>query len=59
MPGTKVDFTQAYEALMKKDPQATWFLHASKKILLNGTTKNPDMKPTKLSLDEIIEVLKK
>lgn len=59
MPGSNVDFTKAYEVLKKKDPQATWFLHASKKILLNGTTKNPDMRPTKLSLNEIIEVLKK
>lgn len=58
-PGTEVDFTQSYETLLKLDPEATWFLHSSKKILLNGTTKNPDMKPTKLKLDEIIEVLKK
>lgn len=57
-PNTAVDFTQAYYSLQKKDPAATWFLHSSKKILLNGTTKNPDMKPTKLSLNEIIEVLK-
>ena len=57
-PGTNVDFTQVYEILQKKDPQATWFLHSSKKILLNGTTKNPDMRPTKLTLAEIIKVLK-
>lgn len=58
-PETDVDFTQSYEALKQKDPEATWYLHSSKKILLNGTTKNPDMRPTKLSLQEIIEVLKK
>ncbi|RJR15095.1 hypothetical protein C4579_03440 [Candidatus Microgenomates bacterium] len=58
-PETAVDFTKAYEAFKKKDPQATWFLHSSKKILLNGTTKNPDMRPTKLTLEEVIAVLKK
>ena len=58
MPGTEIDFTAAYERLQKMDPEATWYLHSSKKILLNGTTKNPDMRPTKLSLNEIIEVLK-
>lgn len=57
-PGSAVDFTKAYAKLMELDPQATWFLHASKKILLNGTTKNPDMKPTNLNLEEIIKVLK-
>lgn len=58
-PGSNVDFTQAYDKLVKLDPRATWFLHVSKKILLNGTTKNPDMKPTSLSLEEIINVLSK
>jgi hypothetical protein len=53
-----VDLTLAYEKLSKIDPNATWFLHVSKKMLLNGTPKNPKMKPTKLSLNAIIEVLK-
>ena len=53
-----VDLTLAYEKLKKMDPTATWFLHVSKKMLLNGTTKNPKMKPTKLPLSVIIEVLK-
>ncbi len=51
------DLTLAYENLCKIDPQATWFLHISKKMLLNGTPKNPDMVPTRLSLQEIIKVL--
>ncbi len=59
MPDTKVDFTSLYEKLRRLDPSATWYLHPSKKILLNGTTKNPDMKPTKLTLSEIIKVLEK
>ncbi len=57
-PGKKgVDLTLAYEKLRKIDPGATWFLHISKKMLLNGTTHNPKMKPTKLSLNAIIDVL--
>lgn len=57
-PASDVDLTNAYEQLRKMDPDATWFLHVSKKMLLNGTPKNPKMKPTKLKLDEIINVLK-
>lgn len=53
-----VDLTSAYEKLKELDPDATWFLHVSKKMLLNGTPKNPKMVPTKLSLDQIVEVLK-
>ncbi|MDP3726998.1 MAG: hypothetical protein Q8Q96_01625 [bacterium] len=52
-----IDLTLAYEKLKKMDPQATWFLHISKKMLLNGTAKNPKMVPTSLGLDEIIKVL--
>ena len=58
-PRFDVDFTNIYEQLKKMDPDATWFLHVSKKMLLNGTPKNPKMIPTKLKIDEIINVLKK
>lgn len=55
----KVDLTRAYEMFRKKDPSATWFLHASKVLLRNGSTRNPTMKSTKLEIDEIIEILEK
>lgn len=58
-PASSADLTNTYEQLKKMDPDATWFLHVSKKMLLNGTPKNPKMKPTTLKLDEIIDVLKK
>jgi hypothetical protein len=58
-PAADVDLTPAYEQLKKMDPDATWFLHVGKRMLLIGTTKNPKMKPTSLSLDAIISVLKK
>jgi|SRR5579885_933431 len=57
--GTSIDLTLAYEQLKKIDPEATWFLHVSKKMLLNGSPKNPKMRPTKLSLGDIIKVLEK
>ena len=51
--------TAAYNQLSKMDPSATWFLHVSKKMLLNGSPKNPKMRPTKLTLREIVAVVKK
>lgn len=63
LPATKndkgIDLTLVYEQLKKTDPDATWFLHVSKKMLLNGTPKNPKMRPTKLKLSDIIKVLEK
>ncbi len=58
-PDSGIDLTLVFEKVKKMDSAATWFLHVSKKMLLNGTVKNPKMRPTKLSLKEIIEVLKK
>lgn len=52
-----VDLTKAYEMCKAADPEATWFLHASKKLLRNGSTRNPTMKPTKMELEEIIKIL--
>lgn len=52
-----VNLTLAAEQFRKMDPEATWFLHVSNKMLLNGTPKNPKMVPTKLSLEQIVKVL--
>lgn len=54
-----VDLTQTFRKLKEADSQATWFLHSSKCLLLNGSPRNPMMRPSRLSLREIIEVLKK
>lgn len=59
MEDKQIDLTLAYEKFKKMDPNATWFLHVSKKMLLNGSTKNPSMRPTTLSLEEIMGVLEK
>lgn len=57
MENVKVDLTPVYEKLKQKDPTATWFLHVSKRMLLNGSTKNPNMRGSKLTLAEVVEVL--
>lgn len=52
-----IDLTPVYEKLSKMDPDATWFLHISKRMLLNGSSKNPNMKGSKITLSEAVEVL--
>lgn len=58
IPDPRLDLTSAFEKLKEKDPEATWFLHIDKHQLLNGSTRDPSMRPTKLTLFEVIEVLK-
>lgn len=58
LPKPEIDLTGLYGVLTKAEPNATWFLHASKKMILNGSSKNPDMKPSQRPLAEIIETIK-
>jgi len=57
-PDSHVDLTEVYNKVRKLDPQSDWFLHASKKLLLNQASV-AQMRPTKLTLSEIMEVLKR
>lgn len=58
LPKDEIDLTQVYEKLKADEPEATWFLHASRHMVLNGSSKNPDMRPSKRPLQEIIEEIK-
>lgn len=58
-PDSKVDLTEAYERYKQLDPESDWYLHSTKRLLLNQSSVNPNLRPTKLSLDEVVEVLKK
>lgn len=59
LPKEDIDLEEVYNTLKSQEPDATWFLHASHHMVLNGSSKNPDMKPTKKTLQEIIEVITK
>lgn len=55
---SSVDLTPIYEKLKKIDPEAYWYFHQSKKMLINGADVAPNVKTSKLTLEEIIELLK-
>lgn len=54
-----VDLTEVYHLFTRLDPKSTWFLHASKCLLLNGSSKRSNMVATKLELDEIVRILER
>lgn len=53
-----IDLTKAYEAIKAKDKKGTWYFHISKKMILNGSSKHPGQRPSPLTLDQVIEILK-
>ncbi|MBI3619533.1 chromate resistance protein [Candidatus Roizmanbacteria bacterium] len=57
-PLKEIDLTAVYKKIIKMDPKATWFLHVSKHMLLNGSAKNPDAIASSLTLQQLIAILK-
>ncbi|MEO6508511.1 MAG: hypothetical protein ABIO02_01030 [Patescibacteria group bacterium] len=59
IPDDKYDLSKLHERILETDKTGTWFLHASKHMLLNGSSKNPDFfKPSSLKLQDLIELIR-
>jgi len=56
-PDFQVDLSSLADQIKKVDKTGDWFLHASKKLLLNQSSTNPGMEPTSLSLKQLISFL--
>lgn len=57
-PVTEIDLSPVHDAIVKKDPRATWYLHPSKNMLLNGSNKRPDSVASSLGLPQVIEIMR-
>lgn len=58
LPFSSIDLTPIYLKIKNIDKQGSWYLHPSKNILLNGSTKNPNSVATSLTINQIIELIK-
>lgn len=57
-PDAPIDLTPLAAAIQKVDNIGTWYNHPSGKMLLNGSRKQRHQRPTKLSLNEVVEAAK-
>ena len=58
IPSDKFDLTPVYEKVKELDPKADWFLHISKNMLLNGSSKKSNVTPSKLSINKLIDIIR-
>ncbi len=58
LPKKELDLTPVYKKLLHDDKKATWFLHVSKNMLLNSSSKNPHFIPSSLPLNRLIKIIK-
>lgn len=54
---SEVDFSLVYQSLQHVDPEADWYLHPNRRLLLCGTAKAPVRTPSRLSLLELVRVI--
>jgi hypothetical protein len=52
-----IDFTDLYLLVKQREPDADWFLHSSRELLLCGSDKAPDRTLSKLSLGELVDFI--
>lgn len=57
-PSFEIDLEPLYKKLTELDPKASWFLHQSHHMILCGAGAAPEFTPTKLSFEELIDILK-
>jgi len=57
---SSADLTGAHAEIMRRDPEASWYFHHSKKMLICGGTGGvPAAHPSKLSLADLIGIIRK
>jgi len=58
-PGTRVDLSKLAKLVMKEEPKARWYLHHSKKMLLQGDWIAPVSTRTKYGVSDMIRLIRK
>lgn len=56
-PDSTIDLTELSKKILEKDTTGDWFLHASGKMLLNGSVKNKNQQASNLSLNDVVTLV--
>ncbi len=57
-PDANFSLKKLHQAIMKVDQEGSWFYHSSGKMLLNGSLKHRNQTPSKLTIKEVINLIK-
>jgi hypothetical protein len=58
-PDPAMSLKQVYAAIKKMDSEGTWYYHPSGHMLINGSRKSTGQIPTQLTLEQVVNLLKK
>ncbi|MDQ3008581.1 MAG: hypothetical protein M3Q81_03220 [bacterium] len=57
-PDAELDLKAAADRILEVDKIGTWYYHPSGKMLINGSIKHRNQKPSKLPLEQVVSILK-
>ncbi len=57
-PSSKKTLKKLDKLVREADKKAYWFYHASGHMLISGSSKTPDITPSNLTLNEVVEIIK-
>ena len=57
-PDVDIVLEDLYQAIIEQDTEGSWFYHNSGKMLINGSRKHRNQKPTPLSLTQVVAMVK-
>ncbi len=58
-PEPNISLREVFETIKQMDTEGTWYYHPSGHMLINGSRKHSGQVPTKLTLDEVVEMVRK
>ncbi len=59
VPDKGIDLTNIAQEIKRKDVTGMWYFHPAKTMLLNGSSKSKEHKPSPLSLDDVVAIIKR
>lgn len=57
-PDAEIDLKPLADEIAKIDHKGSWFYHPSGKMLINGSRKNKGQRPSELTLDQVVSLVK-
>ncbi len=57
-PKDGLDLRELYDKILQLEDSDRWFFHPSGHMLINGSSKNKAVKPSKLKLEQLVEIIK-
>ena len=57
-PKKELNLQELYDKILQREKADRWFFHPSGHMLINGSSKNREVEPSQLNLEQLVEIVK-